>query len=145
MRKDPGTAQGKWSRRSSTGIFGFKTYCIVYCEYCNVTKDKKHLDWWKKNKSFCCRTADQWKGNLSFMKMTILMDMLLSLCLLWQVKRMKNHVFCYNFFVWIFVSQKLAIYYIFLWDIKCTTYYIERRGLARANSHFTICHFTICS
>ena len=40
---------------------------IVLCgASCNVLKDKKHPDRWKKNKAFLCKTADRGKGNLSF-------------------------------------------------------------------------------
>ena len=43
------------------------------------------------------------------------------------------------FLVWMFVRKEFAIYYIFLLDIHCTTFYIENRSVKRANSHFTIC------
>ena len=59
-------SRAKLSRRSSIGIFDFKKHCIICGEHCNVIKDRKHLDRWKKNKGFRCRTADREKGKLSF-------------------------------------------------------------------------------
>ena len=64
--EQPVTSQVRRIRRSSTRIFDFKKRCIICGENCNVIKDKKHLDRWKKNKDFCCRTADLGKRNLFF-------------------------------------------------------------------------------
>ena len=38
-----------------------------------------------------------------------------------------------------FVGYKFAIYFIYLLDIQCTTFYIENMSVKKANSHFTIC------
>ena len=37
------------------------------------------------------------------------------------------------------VSYEFAIYYMFLLDIQCTTFYIEKRSVKRANNYFIIC------
>ena len=64
--EEAGTSDVKRSRRLSTEKFDFKQNCIICGKYCNVIKDKKHPDRWKKNKGFLCRTADRGKGKLSF-------------------------------------------------------------------------------
>ena len=60
--EEPGTSQVKRSRRYSTGIFDFKQHCIKCGEYCNVVKDKKYPERWKRAKASAVEQQTGEKG-----------------------------------------------------------------------------------
>ena len=48
-----------WVRRSSTAAFDFKNNCLFCGDTCNVKKDAKHPDRWRK--AILCRTVETFK------------------------------------------------------------------------------------
>ena len=66
LSDDIAAVPAKRCRRSEIPAFNFKVNCLFCGNFCEVKKDLKHPDRWKKNKGILCRTADRGKGKKSF-------------------------------------------------------------------------------
>ena len=51
-QQEPVASSVKRSKRVLSSSFDFKKNCLICGEYCNVIKDKKHSDRWKKQRHF---------------------------------------------------------------------------------------------